>query len=143
MSNLRYGLFEIRNWVFLLALFGAYQSSWAQGQPLTFSVTADIPYGTREIPTLQKQITNHNKYSPSLFFMHLGDILAGDESCNESRYALIATELKRLAVPAFIVPGDNETNDCNNPIQGFNYWQQYFSDFEQYFCGAPLVEHQN
>ncbi len=143
MHNLRRECSWLKNIFLLLALFGASQSGWAQGQSLTFSVTADIPYGTKEISTLQKQITNHNKFSPSLLLMHLGDIMAGDESCNQTRYALIATELKRLAVPAFIVPGDNETNDCSNPVQGFNYWQQHFSDFEQYFCGAPLVEHQN
>jgi hypothetical protein len=75
------------------------QSAWAQGQPITFSVTADIPYGTGEISIFQNQITDHNKYSRSVLFMHLGDIMSGSEPCKEGRYALMAARASSTAWP--------------------------------------------
>jgi hypothetical protein len=143
MSNMRVWLSVSVLFFFALAMIGLSPVAWAQGQALIFSATGDVPYGTSEISIFQQQITNHNKYSPAKFFVHVGDILSGSESCAEARYALVSSELKRLAVPAYIVPGDNETTDCSNPTQGKNWWLQYFTNFELNFCSAPYTEHQS
>ena len=143
MKNLRRELFGLGSLICLSALVSMCQEAWAQGQQIIFSATGDIPYGTSEVSKLQTQINNHDKYSPSKFIVHVGDILSGSESCNQTRYSDVANILKSSAAPAYIVPGDNETTDCSNATQGFNWWMQYFQNFEINFCGAPYTEHQS
>jgi hypothetical protein len=128
---------------YLVALIGVYRLSWAQDQPVTFSASGDIPYGTGEIAVLQRQINDHNKYSPAAFFIHVGDIKSENESCNETRYATVANLFKASAAPVYIVPGDNETADCSNPAQGMSFFLKYYEYFEQNYCSAPYTEHQS
>jgi hypothetical protein len=128
---------------FVLLLLCLGQSAWAQGQPVTFSATGDVPYGSSQVPVFQKQLDDHNRYSPSAFFVHVGDIFSDDESCTDSRYSGMATMLKGLKVPAYIVPGDNETVDCKDPAEGLGYWLKYFDQLEQNACGAPHTERQS
>ncbi len=44
---------------------------------------------------------------------------------------MVADYLKKFRVPVFIIPGDNEWNDCENPAQAWDYWNQYFLAFDQ------------
>ncbi|MGH7599012.1 MAG: InlB B-repeat-containing protein, partial [bacterium] len=143
MGNLIPGLTVAKFWLFIFALFGTGRLVWAQGQTITFSVTGDVPYGTSEVTVFEQQITNHNKYSPSAFLVHVGDILKGGAACNESVYSQVSGNMKGLAVPTYITPGDNETVDCSSPSQGFNFFLEYFQNFEQNFCGVPYTEHQS
>ena len=122
-----------------LFAFGVREAS-AQGAPIVFSVIGDVPYGVSELPDLQQHVADHNLYSPSRFLVHLGDMLFGE--CLEARYAEVHDVLRGLAVPAFIVPGDNEWNDCDDPDQGWEYWETYFLGLEQNYCGTPAVERQ-
>ncbi|MFQ5629052.1 MAG: malectin domain-containing carbohydrate-binding protein [bacterium] len=128
--------------IVMFGLFLHTQQLWAQGSTLKFSATGDYPYGSNEIQKLIADIDNHNLYSPSDFFFHVGDILAGSESCQQARYDTVAAILKDSALPAFIIPGDNETVDCSNPTQAWQWWTSNFFYFEQHFCMAPPVEHQ-
>ncbi len=128
-------------WVFVLGIAALGQFAWAQDQTITFSATGDVPYDQSQILQFQEQVENHNRYSPSAFFVHLGDIFHGSQPCDEFRYALMANMLKGLAVPVWIVPGDNETIDCDSPAEGLDDWKEYFQNFEQNFCGAPFTEH--
>ena len=132
----------LASWI-ICSLLILSRSVWAQGQPITFSAIGDIPYGNGEISTLEEYVEDNNLYSPSRFFIHLGDINAGSESCNQSRYVAVANILKDLNVPAFIIPGDNEWLDCSNPSQAWDYWEDNFSDFEDNFCLESTVEHQS
>ncbi|MDZ7344555.1 MAG: choice-of-anchor D domain-containing protein, partial [candidate division KSB1 bacterium] len=91
---------------------------------------------------MQQQIADHNKYSPSEFFVHVGDIKSGSGSCSESIYQKVKGYLLQLQVPTFITPGDNEWIDCSNPPQAWNYWVQYFMNFEQNFCPVPGLQKQ-
>lgn len=142
MSNMRKWL--TLAWVAVLTLspLGIGVDARAQGQPITFSAFGDIPYSSAEYAIMQQYVADHNRYSPSAFIAHIGDILSGS-SCPEYKYADVANMMKGFAVPAYIVVGDNEYNDCSNPLQGFSYWKKYFSNFEQNFCGAPNTEHQS
>ena len=142
MHNLRRKVLITRVLVSLLAWLGMSELSRAQGQQVIFSVIGDIPYGSSEASTYQQQITKHNKYSPSAFFAHVGDIATGGQ-CSQSNYSMVANMMKGLAVPAYVVPGDNETVDCSNPTTGMNYFLKYFKNFEQNFCSAPYTEHQS
>ena len=141
MDSLQHGLAGIKRAVIVAALCGMHSFGWAQGQQMTFSVTGDVPYGKSEASLFQKQMTNHNKYGSSAFLVHVGDILIG--SCAEANYSQVASMMKGLAVPAYLVVGDNESVDCKNAAQGMSYFLKYFQNFEQNFCGAPMTEHQS
>src|SRR5574341_669805 len=136
MYHLLRGLSRAGSVFFLLVFWATCQLAWAQGQQIIFSATGDVPYGSGEVSVFQQQITNHNKYSPSVFFVHVGDIFSGSDPCNESNYSSVANMMKSLAVPVYITPGDNETVDCSSPSSGFNYFMKYFANYEQNFCGS-------
>lgn len=99
--------------------------------PLVFSVMGDTPRSDEEKIILQEQISMHNKLSQSQFLFHLGDIKSGESPCTENNYELVADYLKQLTVPVFIIPGDNEWNDCEYPDQAWGYWNKYFMAFDQ------------
>ena len=126
----------------LVLLAGVPTPGLATDQPITFSATGDVPYTDSEVPVFQGQVNSHNVYSPSDFFVHLGDIFSGSESCAEFRYSRVADIMHQLTVPAYVIPGDNETTDCANPGQGFQLWTQYFLGFENAFCGVPTTTRQ-
>jgi len=130
----------LRGLTALLPLLGL-ASTAAQAGDVIFSAVGDVPYGPDEIPELEEHIANLNLYSPSIFLIHLGDILSGSESCQEVRYQTVADVLLGSAVPAFIVPGDNEWVGCSNPSQGWAWWEANLLGLEQDFCGIwPVAE---
>jgi hypothetical protein len=118
-------------------LLAAATAGSAQNAPITFTVIGDVPYGSSEIPQFEDTVADHNVYSPSDFFVHVGDIKSGSSSCVESHYATAADILHGLAVPAYIVPGDNEWNDCDDPDQAWAFWEEHLLGLEQDFCGVP------
>ncbi|UCE01799.1 MAG: tandem-95 repeat protein [Candidatus Latescibacterota bacterium] len=120
----------------------AHASTRLSSEPITFSVTGDAPYGAAEIPAFQEQLDAHNLYSPSDFLVHVGDIKSGSEPCVEDHYETVAAMLQGLAVPAFIVPGDNEWTDCLDPDQAWQFWETHLLGLESNFCGTPSVERQ-
>src|SRR5262245_61224918 len=65
---------------FALAGASAPAPSLAIDAPIVFSATGDVPYGDAEVPIFQDQVNHHNVYSPSDFFVHLGDIKSGSET---------------------------------------------------------------
>ncbi len=141
MHNLRYGLSQSA--FFLTAFLALCRSGWTQGQPVTFSGVGDVPYSNSETVVFQKQIANHNIYSPSSFFVHVGDVGAGGSStCAESNYSLVANIMKGLRVPTYVVTGDNEIKDCSDRNGAFKLWNKYYDKFQNNFCGAPPTEHQ-
>lgn len=115
----------------------------AQGLPITFSVLGDVPYGPEEVPIFQGYIDDHNRYSKSEFFIHVGDIMAEGEPCVEDHYTQTASILKGLEVPAYIILGDNEWNDCSDPDQALSYWKEHLLHLEQNFCGLPKIYYQD
>jgi uncharacterized repeat protein (TIGR02543 family) len=142
MSKMRQLLFVALLSILVQSIYGLSSFAWAQGQPLTFSAFGDIPEGgSNDLAILQQYVADHNRYSPSAFILHVGDILHG--SCTESKYSDVANIMKGFAVPAYIVVGDNDYTDCTNPVQALVYWKKYFLNFEQNFCGAPSSEHQS
>jgi chitodextrinase len=121
-------------------VWGVASQAFAQGSPVTFSVIGDIPYGGSE-DLFQEYVDDHNLMSPADFFVHVGDIMS-QGSCPEPSYALVSDIMSQLAVPAFVIPGDNEWNDCNDPAAAWILWETWFSEFEQRFCGTPSIEAQ-
>lgn len=116
------------------------EASW---EPLVFSVMGDVPYAPEEYGILVQQVADHNALSPSEFMVHVGDIKSGSPICFEVTYQDVSTALAGLAVPTFVLPGDNEWNDCIlNIDESWAWWEEYFSRFNEAWPASPTVERQ-
>ena len=105
--------------------------SWVQ--TTTFYVIGDVPYNPQQAVEMQEQIQGIPSPDTADFVIHVGDIRsAADETknCRLSEYQDVAQILQQSAVPVFIVPGDNEWNDCPNRNQAWNFWTRTFAGFE-------------
>jgi hypothetical protein len=100
---------------------------------LTFCVIADVPYNEREVEELPDQIATQMEGCE--FLIHLGDIFIGDTTCDESGYVVIRDIMLESKIPTFIVPGDNEWNDCTWATieAGWGHWTTNFLHFENYW----------
>jgi hypothetical protein len=95
---------------------------------VAFYAMGDVPYAPEEDLLLPKQIANLP--ADGRFLIHVGDIKNGTTPCDESIYTKVAAMLGKSKLPTFIIPGDNEWNDCENPAQGWKYWQKHFNNFD-------------
>ena len=82
-----------------------------QSSEVTFYAMGDVPYAPNEDELLPKQI--ENLPSDGQFLIHLGDIKDGASACDEEVYIKVSSMLRKASSPTFIIPGDNEWNDCN------------------------------
>jgi hypothetical protein len=116
--------------------------AWA-GEAVTFAAMGDGPRSTDDWNRLRHQIGQENKAGKSQFLIHLGDIARGSDALPESRYEDVAEILKGSKAPFFIIPGDNEWNDLDDPDVGWGFWVKHFMGFERNFDVPWTVEHQN
>ncbi len=117
-------------------------SVWADSETVTFAAMGDGPRSTEDWNRLRHQIGQENRAAKAQFLIHVGDIARGSEALPESRYEQVADVLKQSKAPLFIIPGDNEWNDLDDPDIGWGYWVKHFSDFEQHFDVPWTVERQ-
>ena len=99
----------------------------------TFSAIGDVPYTGGQEDWLADWLDQHNDADLAPWMIHLGDIKPQLSSCNEQAYAAVAAILLRLDVPMFIIPGDNEWNDCPDPDQAWADWSSIFMRFEEHW----------
>jgi hypothetical protein len=104
---------------------------------MTFAAMGDVPYRSEERLRLAADLLDLP--SQTAFVIHLGDIKPGTPFCGEGEYAVMARILKGSTVPVFIIPGDNEWNDCARPTRAFGYWLAHFRAFEQRWPGFEDV----
>ncbi len=109
---------------------------------LVFGATGDAPRGDDEWQQFEDQVQDLNKGNKYKFFVHVGDIWYGTESLPKSHYTRVADILKQSKIPAYIVPGDNEWNDLDDPAEGWKNWTETFYNFDAHFKTAYVVEHQ-
>jgi hypothetical protein len=124
---------------FLLMMLGAGCAQHSEPPPanlpgkllVTFSAMGDVPYKPEEDALLAKQLWDIPRQSE--FVIHLGDIQANQKEkwCSEAKYQTVDNILSRSPRPLFIIPGDNEYNDCPNPEQGWGWWVKHFMRFDQ------------
>src|SRR5688572_10107517 len=92
---------------------------WTCAEPLRFSALGCGPYKAEEEAILEKQIEQVGADGKSEFLVHLGDIVSGAKKYwPEAQYAKVAGILRNSKVPTFVVLGDNEYNDLDNPAEG-------------------------
>ncbi len=97
--------------------------------PLTFYVMGDVPYAPQEDLLLPKQIAELPE--DGAFVVHLGDIKRGFTPCSSGVYEKVSGMLRKSKAPVFIIPGDNEWNDCLFPSAAWAHWERTFMRFDQ------------
>ena len=107
-----------------------------------FTAIGDVPYNAIQKENFIALIAKHNTTAKSDFVIHVGDIKPGGDPCNESVYAEVSGLLKRFTTPTFIVLGDNEFNDCTNPINALGLWNTYFLKLNTNWSFKPVVNYQ-
>ena len=95
---------------------------------LLFRVLGDVPYIFGEYDELEADLANVAQGDS--FFVHVGDITGDSSACDESVYSSMAASLKTSPIPVFILPGDNEWNDCSDPTQAWSYWDLHLMRLE-------------
>lgn len=114
----------------LLAVSITAQAPAADPEPrVVFYAMGDVPYAPREDELLPRQIAELPRDGE--FLVHVGDIKTGSTPCDEAVYNKVFGMLAQSPVPVFIIPGDNEWNDCADPAQGWRYWRKYFTRFDR------------
>lgn len=134
--------------VFIFFSCGENKNSTPKGKsvqevaPVSFTAIGDVPYNEEQRGNLIKMISKHNAIKASQFVVHLGDIKPGAGACDETVYQDVHRILREFKVPTFIVLGDNEYNDCEDPDQGLVYWTEYFLHFNENWTFEPVVSYQ-
>ncbi|HET8735920.1 MAG TPA: metallophosphoesterase [Pricia sp.] len=116
--------------------------STATKEATVFTVIGDVPYDAGERAGLEALIETHNTKAKSDFVVHVGDIKPGAAPCDETVYDDISGLLETFEIPTFIVLGDNEYNDCDNPEDAFALWNKYFLKFHEKWQFEPTVLYQ-
>jgi len=98
---------------------------------VTFYAMGDVPYVPDEDQLLPKQIANLPL--DGRFLIHLGDIKGGAAPCTEDVYMKVSSMLRKAKTPTFIIPGDNEWNDCATPDMAWKYWLKHFHNFDTHW----------
>jgi len=128
----RQGLFHLTLLlgIALTVVIGSEAVRAANPTPLVrFSAMGDVPYSPAEDRLLARQITALPAVNE--FVVHLGDIKSGVSPCNEKAYLKVQQMLSRSKAPVFIIPGDNEWNDCSDPDKAWAHWVKHFTRFDQ------------
>lgn len=94
-----------------------------------FYVMGDVPYAPEENELLQRQISAIPQDAE--FVVHVGDIKTGRTPCEAAVYERVAAILAESVAPLFIIPGDNEWNDCRDPDPAWDLWERHFLRFDQ------------
>lgn len=128
---------QLSSAVLCLGLAAGCATQGTHGTAVSFSAVGDGPRADADWAILRSQLERVDKDGRSAFLIHLGDITKGTDVLPEPYYVRVATLLKESKTPVFIVPGDNEWNDLDNPAQGWEFWTRHFMGFDEHFPKAP------
>jgi hypothetical protein len=104
----------------------------------TFCAIADIPYDYLQASILKDQIQTGIPEECS-FLLHLGGLRQNNgQDCTLEQFQAVAEILKLSPVPVFVLLGDNDWNDCANPIQGLQYFDETFLNFDTKYWNHSL-----
>ncbi len=105
------------------------QTGRKETELVTFYAMGDVPYQPAEDELLPRQIAELP--SDAEFVLHVGDIKDGATPCDKAVYIKVSGMLSKAKAPVFIIPGDNEWNDCTEPAEAWTYWNRYFRRFDR------------
>jgi hypothetical protein len=99
-------------------------------EEVIFYVTANVPYTADEEVQLQNNFATVSQ-SGAHFLIHLGNIHNSDTSaCDSTTYNRVADMMEDAStIPMFIIPGEEDWNDCDDPDSA---WDAWFATYELY-----------
>ncbi len=105
-----------------------------------FSVMGCGPYTPVAERALAQYIAQENEMKTSEFLVHLGDIVTGKaKQWKEDQFVRVAHLLKgKNQIPTFIVPGDNEWTDHEEPDLAWSWWEKHFMRLEENWDTAAI-----
>ena len=109
-----------------------------KSKEVIFSAMGCGPYTLEAEKALARYMELENRERPaSSFVVHCGDIVTSrNKNWPEERYENVANLLRRgNRIPTFIVPGDNEWNDQDDPDLHWSYWTKHFLRFDSNWPG--------
>ena len=102
-----------------------------EGTVTIFYLMADCPYSADEREYLMPAHIDQLG-SDAEFLVHLGDLqYAQEDHCEEWAYEIGSDILKKSRVPTFVLPGDNDMNDCDDHEHGEAMWSKYFKRIDE------------
>jgi len=108
------------------------------GDELSFYVMSDTPHSQHDMDLLEKQLVSFDTNSAT-FVVHLGDVgLARVTQCVRQEYIDASELFAKSNLPMFIIPGNNDWNDCPNPESSWYFWRYYFARFDENNFDLPM-----
>ncbi len=105
-----------------------------------FSVMGCGPYTPVAERAIAGYIAAENKEKTSEFMVHVGDIVTGKaKQWKEDQFIKVANLLKeKNRIPTFVVPGDNEWTDHEDPDLAWSWWEKHFTGFDKNWDTSAL-----
>lgn len=108
-------LFNFRKYIILLIVFNL--GACSSFKEVRFAVMGDTPYFESDTELENVLIALNQMASKGMpFVVHVGDIIRGGTNCSESLFKLRANIFSKSPIPFIITIGDNEFNDCKQPL---------------------------
>ena len=132
---------------FRLVVFAIAALPAACAGDVVFTAMGCGPYTQSAEEALARYIKLENEKKESVFLIHCGDIVTGkNRNWPEGQYAKVARILREgNTIPTFIVPGDNEWNDQDDPDLHWGFWTKHFMHFDKQWelpAGTPVERQQ-
>lgn len=86
--------------------------------PLEVALLGDIPYGDAQRAALPALIADVNADRGVRLVLHAGDVKSGSQTCDDARFADLATVFGTFTDPLVLTPGDNDWTDCHRTNNG-------------------------
>ena len=99
---------------------------------VTFYVTADGPFDLEAEGDMRNEL---KRLAPEAsFLVHLGNLQkAEDTLCADSKYFQTAAFLRHSPITTFVLPGEEDTDNCPFPERAFASWKDQFKYFHRHF----------
>ncbi|KAL7529485.1 hypothetical protein ACHAXR_004399, partial [Thalassiosira sp. AJA248-18] len=104
-----------------------------------FYLMADCPYDDNERNNLMPSFIKNLSRNAD-FLVHLGDLqYAKVDDCKEYAYREARDIIKKSPIPTFVLPGDNDINDCDDIEHGEEMWTEYFHKIDEQYWGDDVL----
>lgn len=101
-----------------------------------FAVVGDVPYSGFERAELPGMLSHIAAQRPA-FILHVGDIKAGNQRCDDAMYLDRRAVFNAIGAPLIFTPGDNEWTDCSRPSNGRYVPRERLDFLRRTFFAAP------
>lgn len=109
---------------------GTTSGTYEAGDMVTFYVMGNVPFSEQDETELAHELTSLP--GDADFVVHLGDVFRADVTkCAESAYEDARAILEVSPKPLFVIPGNNDWNDCPSPDNAWRLWEENLERFEE------------